>query len=428
MTHSQMKAHKISRLVARSDQMKMLVTGTHGFIGAAFCRIAAKKITVIPVSRNTQRRLPRADILVHLGARTAKSKNEASTPGMYMRDNVLGTKKLLRRLSHKPSYILYVSTMDVVASKLTAYAKSKREAEKVVSEYCTKYRIPFGIARLGSVYGPGEGEYGKVIPTFITQALAGEKHRIVDPKVTRRFIYVDDVAKALMGCIQTKTEGIIPIIGTKDISIGDLSKRITTLIHATPKHPDSFDRNLASEIHWFQKRRVIYFDVDGTIINHWDRSYASYKASAGNQAVLMKEYKMKKREGCVFPVDTTLIESEKLLQKDTLVPGIKQVLGRLHASHRLVALSARQSKEKLEKQLMDLGIKKYFQSVSIGKDMGDGMAIGDSEADIEAAKRAGIRCISVSWGVRSGYFLKKHGASEIVHTPRALLRKILNSQ
>ncbi len=47
--------------------------------------------------------------------------------------------------------------------------------------------------------------------------------------------------------------------------------------------------------------------------------------------------------------------------------------------------------------------------------------IGDSEVDIETAKNAGLKCISVSWGYKDKDFLKKHGAQIIVDKPQEIL-------
>ena len=48
--------------------------------------------------------------------------------------------------------------------------------------------------------------------------------------------------------------------------------------------------------------------------------------------------------------------------------------------------------------------------------------IGDSEVDIETAKNAGLKCISVSWGYKDKDFLKEHGASTIVDRPLEILK------
>ena len=46
--------------------------------------------------------------------------------------------------------------------------------------------------------------------------------------------------------------------------------------------------------------------------------------------------------------------------------------------------------------------------------------IGDSDVDIETAKNAGLRCISVDWGFRSRKFLLEHGAETIISCPDEL--------
>ena len=53
---------------------------------------------------------------------------------------------------------------------------------------------------------------------------------------------------------------------------------------------------------------------------------------------------------------------------------------------------------------------------------------GDSDVDIETARAAGIRCISVSWGFRSKEFLQEHNATLIVSNTKELLDVILNEK
>ncbi len=48
--------------------------------------------------------------------------------------------------------------------------------------------------------------------------------------------------------------------------------------------------------------------------------------------------------------------------------------------------------------------------------------IGDSEVDVQTAKNAGIRCVSVLWGFRSFEELEKAGAATFVSEPLDLLQ------
>lgn len=50
--------------------------------------------------------------------------------------------------------------------------------------------------------------------------------------------------------------------------------------------------------------------------------------------------------------------------------------------------------------------------------------VGDSEVDIQTAKNAGMRCISVSWGFKSAEFLWKNEAKVVIDRPEQLLEYI----
>ncbi|MCX6791669.1 MAG: HAD hydrolase-like protein [Candidatus Gottesmanbacteria bacterium] len=188
---------------------------------------------------------------------------------------------------------------------------------------------------------------------------------------------------------------------------------------------------------------TIFFDVDGTLLNHWKRMYAVYKICCqqyGYTPLPFEKFRRNKRNG--LPDATTKhrvwkqrrIEAASLLAKDTVVPGMKRVLRHVYKTHRVVAVSARQSKEKLVNQLEHLGILAYFDEIiAVGLDdpvcakaqaMGEGIAIGDTEIEIAAAARAGIRCIAVGWGIRNPAFLRRAGLTRVVQTPEALERAL----
>lgn len=366
----------------------VLVTGTHGFIGSAFIRISRKKFTLIPFSR-TAILIPPADMVIHLAARTAKTKDDDTALSLFRKDNVLLTKKLLK---HNYSYFLYVSSMDVLRTPLTAYAQSKLEAEKVVADYCLKHNIPFGIARLGSVFGPGEGAYGKVIPTFIRDALAGRRLTVVNPSVSRKFIYVDDVARRLMQMMNNKTQGIVEITGGQEISIGELAKEVENGVKGWPVSM----RGLTAEIEWFKRQRTVIFDVDGTLLNSSERIRKMRLA-----------YKTKKAR-------RKHIESEELLRTDFVMPGVRTILSRMQHTHRLIAVSSRQSEQALARQLDRLDLSRFFtEIIAVGpirgsqakyhafmslqkKYTGMFIAVGDARSDQSAARRAGIRFMTMA--------------------------------
>ena len=55
----------------------------------------------------------------------------------------------------------------------------------------------------------------------------------------------------------------------------------------------------------------------------------------------------------------------------------------------------------------------------------DCVYIGDTEADLETARNAGMDCIPVSWGFRTEEQLRAAGAEEIIRSPEELKKKLL---
>lgn len=57
----------------------------------------------------------------------------------------------------------------------------------------------------------------------------------------------------------------------------------------------------------------------------------------------------------------------------------------------------------------------------LGVTASETLYVGDSEVDIQTAKNAGVRCISVSWGFKDREFLLANGAEILIDTPSAIL-------
>ena len=209
----------------------------------------------------------------------------------------------------------------------------------------------------------------------------------------------------------------------------------------------------------------LLFDIDGTVIDHEMRIYGLYRQYAMDHdypVISKTAYFAKKKEGiseksiaagtfpraAVTPYTVwkkTVIETPEALLLDRLVSGIRDGLAKLVPFHTLASLSARQSKEALEEELVRLEIRAYFQSVlRVGIanpaqakaaaiiayknvhrcSLEDIIVIGDTEVDILASRVAGVRCIAVGWGLRSASFLVGQGARTIVKFVRDLPKVI----
>jgi nucleoside-diphosphate-sugar epimerase len=186
---------------------------------------------------------PEIDTIIHIGAFTPKSGQEANDV-LNSTSNIINTDRLLcaaTRLTNLKK-IIYISTLDVyketddelheTASTIpnTMYGWSKLYCEKMVTCYSEQRGIKYIILRLGHVFGEGEEKYKKVLPTMIDSAINKRSITIFgDGEALRTFIYVDDVAKAIVNSIDFDFNGIINVVGGESISINKLANMIVEL-------------------------------------------------------------------------------------------------------------------------------------------------------------------------------------------------------
>ena len=130
---------------------------------------------------------------------------------------------------------VYESTDDIISENTpvgpqTMYGWSKLYCEEMVKTFAKENDILFCVLRLGHVYGEGEEKYRKVMPVMIKSALKNEVISIYgDGEALRSFIYIEDVAKAVVNSLMLPSSDVINIVGNEAISINDLAKKIIEL-------------------------------------------------------------------------------------------------------------------------------------------------------------------------------------------------------
>ncbi|MFI7014756.1 UDP-glucuronic acid decarboxylase family protein [Streptomyces sp. NPDC050164] len=91
----------------------------------------------------------------------------------------------------------------------SVYDEAKRYAEAVTTAYRSSRSADTGIVRIFNTYGPRmRADDGRVVSTFIRQALAGEPLTVHgDGSQTRSFCYVDDLVRGLTAMIDASHTG-----------------------------------------------------------------------------------------------------------------------------------------------------------------------------------------------------------------------------
>jgi UDP-glucose 4-epimerase len=133
-------------------------------------------------------------------------------------NNIVGTERVLRSASRYRKPVLVTSTSEVYGkSKESAfaetddtvmgstdkarwgYANSKATDEFLAMAYYQETKLPVVIVRLFNTVGPRQtGQYGMVVPNFVSQALGGLPITVHgDGTQTRCFCHVKDVVPAL---------------------------------------------------------------------------------------------------------------------------------------------------------------------------------------------------------------------------------------
>jgi UDP-glucose 4-epimerase len=110
------------------------------------------------------------------------------------------------------------------------YANSKATDEFLAMAYYQETRLPVVIARLFNTVGPRQtGQYGMVVPNFVSQALSGMPITVYgDGSQTRCFCHVADVVPALAELLtRPAAYGKVFNVGSNnEISIRDLAASV----------------------------------------------------------------------------------------------------------------------------------------------------------------------------------------------------------
>lgn len=162
---------------------------------------------------------------------------------------ILGTDIVLRIANRYKRKVLLTSTSEVYGknSKVPfcenddrlvgpttksrwSYSCSKAIDEFLALAYYKEKKLPVVIVRLFNTVGPRQtGQYGMVIPRFVTAALANQPIRVYgDGTQSRCFCNVSDVTRALVELMNhPKAEGEIFNVGsTEEITILELAQRV----------------------------------------------------------------------------------------------------------------------------------------------------------------------------------------------------------
>ncbi|GAA3989215.1 SDR family oxidoreductase [Thermobifida alba] len=258
--------------MARGQRPVALVTGGAGFIGSHLCErlsdegmdvvcadnfATGSAANVVHLLDRPGFRLVEADLtepldldgpfgyVFHL-ASAASPRDYLRLPVETLEAGSLGTRNALALAEAHGARFVLASTSEVYGDPLeypqredywgnvnpvgprSVYDEAKRYAESLTMAFRRARGTDVGIARIFNSYGPRlrPGD-GRVVPTFIRQALDGEPLTVAgDGRQTRSVCYVDDTVAGLLALARSDLTGPVNIGSDEELSVLALARLV----------------------------------------------------------------------------------------------------------------------------------------------------------------------------------------------------------
>src|SRR5436190_7610407 len=211
------------------------------------------------------------DVIVNAAAESHVEKSIEDGASEFVTTNVEGTQILLDAIRETPvERFILISSSEVYGTAVRApmdeehplnprspYAATKAGADRLAYSYWTTYSLPIVIVRPFNNYGARQHPE-KVLPRFITQALADEPLTVHgDGHASRDWLYVGDDAEAIQAVIDAPLESIagevINVATGVDIAVGDIAAMVlealgkpADLVRNVSERPGQVDRHIGS--------------------------------------------------------------------------------------------------------------------------------------------------------------------------------------
>ncbi len=184
----------------------------------------------------------RVDVVLHLAC-PASPIDYASYPLETLDVSSRGTRAALELAAVHGARLVLASTSEVYGDPLvhpqtedywgnvnpvgprSVYDEGKRFAEALTMAYRRERGVDAGIVRIFNTYGPRMRAHdGRVVPTFVRQALAGEPLTVAgDGSQTRSLCYVDDLVDGLLRFAGTAEPGPVNLGNPNERSVRQIA-------------------------------------------------------------------------------------------------------------------------------------------------------------------------------------------------------------
>ncbi len=117
----------------------------------------------------------------------------------------------------------------------SVYDEAKRYAEALTAAMRRERGVNTGIARIFNTYGPRmRADDGRMIPTFVSQALSGKPLTVAGTgQQTRSICYVDDTVRGLLALAGSDVPGPVNLGNPHELSVLAIAKEILAVTRSS---------------------------------------------------------------------------------------------------------------------------------------------------------------------------------------------------
>jgi UDP-2-acetamido-2,6-beta-L-arabino-hexul-4-ose reductase len=212
--------------------MKVLVTGSEGFLGRNLCAALRRRpdVEILPFDLPMTREeldplLEEAALVFHLAG-----SNRPQRPEEFTEVNRDLTAHICHVLAQRVDAVPVVFCSSSQAALDNPYGQSKRQAEEVLETHAGK-GFPVHVFRLLNLFGKwGRPNYNSVVTTFCHNSHRDLPMRVDNPQSLVRLNYVDDVVaaflKVLDGAPAPAPGALLELDEVHEITVGELRDRV----------------------------------------------------------------------------------------------------------------------------------------------------------------------------------------------------------
>ena len=253
--------------------MKILVTGSNGFIGSHLCEQLIKSgydVTSLDIKfdSNTENlncekkivdittndsvdEIRNSDLVIHLAA-ISRVDDAQADPIRCFNTNVIGVLKIIEAVKNSKTKLIFSSSREVYGepkkvpvkesdqkNPLTVYGSSKLAAEQLLKTYRKLYGLNYVTLRLTNVYGSHRDLPQRVIPRFIDSTRKNSPFTINGGTQIIDFTFIDDVTDGITKLVEKISKNGLEFMGEdynfstgQGTSVADLAKLIKKIFNS----------------------------------------------------------------------------------------------------------------------------------------------------------------------------------------------------